>query len=78
MDKIIAAIEEKIKMGYSEYIIRVEFGKPYDDSEDEGYYLAKLNGWGSLPITDVLATENEIDDNQLIDQLEIMGIKYLW
>lgn len=78
MDKILAAIEEKIKLGYSEYVLRVQFGRPYDDSEGEGYYLAKLNGWGSIPITDVLAKENEVNDDQLIKQLNEMRIKYLW
>lgn len=76
MEKILKAIEEKNKVGYSNCQLEVGFGYPYDESELEGYYLSKLNGWGSTPITEVLALDGEIDDKVLIEELDKLDIAH--
>lgn len=76
MNKILEAIEQKRQIGYSGNQLEVDFGYPNDESETEGYYLCKLNGWGSTPITEVLATDSEVDDVELIKELDKMDITH--
>lgn len=72
--KILVAINEKIdKVGYSVCQLEVDYGEL---DECEGYYLSKLNGWGATPITPILATESDIDEDKLIAELDIMGIAH--
>ena len=76
MNKILEAIEQKMKMGYSSIQLEVDFGYPYEESKTEGFYLSKLNGWGATPITDVLCGEEEVNDQELIAILNEMDIAY--
>lgn len=75
IQKILDAIHEKMHMGYSEEQLEVDFGTIGDD-EDEGYYLSKLNGWGATPITEILAHEDEVDDEVLVDELDKFPIAH--
>lgn len=76
MERILKAIQEKNKMGYSNNQLEVSFGYTNDESESDGYYLSKLNGWGATPITEVLATDGEIDDKALIEELDKLDIAH--
>ena len=76
MERILKAIQEKNEVGYSNNQLEVGFGYPNDESETEGYYLSKLNGWGSTPITEVLALDGEINDNALIEELDKLDIAH--
>lgn len=82
MEKIMEAIKEKLRVGYGNNQLEVSFGSPnsLDIDDDgyvkEGYFIAKLNGFGSTPITDVLVGEGKIDDNELIRELDKLGIAY--
>ena len=76
MEKILQAIEKKRKIGYSNNQLEVDYGYPNDEAEEEGYYLSKLNGWGATPITDVLALDNEVNDEELIVELDKMDIAH--
>ena len=70
---IIATIEEKIEIGYDKAQLEVDFGEL---DECEGYYISKVNGWGTTPITPILAVEGEFDDEDLIAELDIIGVFY--
>ena len=72
-ERIIAAIKEKFEMGYDKSQIEVTFGMV---KTEEGYHLSKINGWGSTPITPILAANGEIKDNELISRLDTMGVSY--
>lgn len=73
IDQIIAAIEDKMKNGYIASGLEVIFGII---NENEGYYISKLNGWGSTPITQILAFEGSFEDKDLIAKLDEMNIAY--
>lgn len=76
LNKIIAALNEKMEIGYDKAQLEVDYGEL---DECEGYYISKLNGWngwGATPITPILATENDVDDDELIAELDKMGIAY--
>ena len=70
---IIAAIEEKMEMGYDKAQLEVDFGEL---DECEGYYLSKVNGWGTTPITPILAVEGDFEDEDLIAELDVIGVFY--
>lgn len=75
MDKIIKALKDKIRMGYSNYQLEVDYG--YIGNENsEGYFISKLNGWGATSITDILAEASEINDDLLIEELDKMNIAH--
>ena len=82
MERILKAIEEKRNAGYGNNQLEVVCGCPnsLDVDEDgyakEGYFIAKLNSWGSTPITDVLVPEGEIKDSKLIEELDKLEIAY--
>ena len=76
MEKILEAIKEKLNMGYTINNLEVDFGYPDDQTETEGYYLSKLNGWGATPITEVLCEESEVDFNKLVIELDKLRIAY--
>jgi hypothetical protein len=78
MDKILEAIDQKMKMGYSSIQLEVDFGMLNCESEEqeEGYYLSKLNGWGATPITELLAFDGEVNDKELIAVLDSMDIAH--
>lgn len=82
MDEIIKTIKEKMKLGYGVNQLEVAYGVPNSQDTDaegyakEGYFIAKLNGFGSTPITNVLVFDGEIDDNKLIAELDKIGIAY--
>ena len=70
---IIATIEEKIEIGYDKAQLEVDFGEL---DECEGYYISKVNGWGTTPITPILAVEGDFEDKDLIAELDIIGVFY--
>lgn len=70
---IIATIEEKIEIGYDKAQLEVNFGEL---DECEGYYISKVNGWGTTPITPILAVEGDFEDEDLIAELDIIGVFY--
>lgn len=70
---IIATIEEKIEIGYDKAQLEVDFGEL---DECEGYYISKVNGWGTTPITPILAVEGDFEDEDLIAELDIIGVFY--
>lgn len=81
--RIIEAIQEKMNNGgYAVSQLEVCFGVSNEldkDSEGypfEGYYVAKVNGFGSTPISDVIALEGCVDDKKLIEELDKLGIAY--
>lgn len=82
MERILNGIKEKREMGYGNNQLEVVCGCPnsLDTDEDgyakEGYFIAKLNGFGSIPITDVLIPEGGVEDNRLIEELDKLGIAY--
>jgi hypothetical protein len=80
MDKILETIKQKMDMGYSSIQLEVDFGMLNCESEEqekeEGYYLSKLNGWGTTPITDLLAVDGEVNDKELIAILDSMDIAH--
>lgn len=78
MEKILQEIEEKRKIGYSSNQLEVDYGYPNNEAEEEGYYLSKVNVWGSTPITDVLALDNEVNDEELIIELDKMDIAHFF
>jgi len=76
-EKILAAIEEKFAMGYGSHKLALCFGTVNGGvDEDEGYYLANINGWGTTPVTELICTDGEVDDDALISVLREMGIKH--
>lgn len=75
--KIVAAIEEKLAMGYTEAKLALCFGTINGgENEDEGYYLANVNGWGTTPVTELICYDGEADDSELKLTLSRMGIKH--
>lgn len=76
MDKIIKAIEDKINIGYGYHNLEVNFGYLEEGAVQEGYYLSKINGWGSIPITEVLCDEKDVNFKELILMLDELGIAY--
>lgn len=76
MEKILAAINEKLLMGYTVNNLEVDFGYTDGKTEIEGYYLSKLNGWGATPITEVLCGEDEVEDSLLIIELDKLDIAH--
>lgn len=76
MEKILAAIQEKLNLGYSTVQLEVDFGYPDDQAEAEGYYLSKLNGWGATPITEELCGEEEVEDSLLIVELDKLNVAH--
>lgn len=75
-EKILAAIEEKYAMGYTSQKLAVCFGTINgEDGEDEGYYLANINGWGTAPVTELICKDGEVCDDELIRVLNEMGIR---
>lgn len=75
MDKIIKALKDKIRMGYSNYQLEVDYGY-IGNENNEGYFISKLDGWGATPITDILAEVSEINDGLLIAELDKMDIAH--
>lgn len=75
MDKIIKALKDKIRRGYSNYQLEVDYGY-IGNENNEGYFISKLNGWGATPITDILAEVSEINDDLLIEELDKMNIAH--
>lgn len=70
---ILAAIKDKMEMGYDKAQLEVDFGEL---DECEGYYLSKVNGFGTTPITPILAVEGDFDDEDLIAELDKIGVFY--
>ena len=73
INAILLAIKQKIEMGYDKSQLEVDFGEL---DECEGYYISKVNGWGTTPITPILAVEGEFDDENLIKELDELGVFY--
>lgn len=73
INPILAAIKEKMEMGYDKAQLEVDFGEL---DECEGYYLSKVNGWGTTPITPILAVEGDFEDEDLIAELDVIGVFY--
>ena len=73
INTILLAIKQKIEMGYDKAQLEVDFGEL---DECEGYYISKVNGWGTTPITPILAVEGEFDDQDLIKELDVLGVFY--
>ena len=73
INTILLAIKQKIEMGYDKSQLEVDFGEL---DECEGYYISKVNGWGTTPITPILAVEGEFDDENLIKELDELGVFY--
>ena len=73
INPILAAIKEKMEMGYDKSQLEVDFGEL---DECEGYYLSKVNGWGTTPITPILAVEGDFEDEDLIAELDVIGVFY--
>lgn len=70
---ILASIKEKMEMGYDKAQLEVDFGEL---DEREGYYLSKVNGFGTTPITPILAVEGDFEDEDLIAELDVIGVFY--
>lgn len=73
INPILAAIKEKMEMGYDKAQLEVNFGEV---GECEGYYLSKVNRFGTTPITPILAVEGDFDDEDLIAELDVIGVFY--
>lgn len=73
INPILAAIKEKMEMGYDKSQLEVDFGEL---DECEGYYLSKVNGWRTTPITPILAVEGDFEDEDLIAELDVIGVFY--
>ena len=73
INPIMEAIKQKIEMGYDKSQLEVDFGEL---DECEGYYLSKVNGFGTTPITPILAVEGDFEDEDLITELDIIGVFY--
>ena len=73
INAILLEIKQKIEMGYDKSQLEVDFGEL---DECEGYYISKVNGWGTTPITPILAVEGEFDDDNLIKELDELGVFY--
>lgn len=73
INPILAAIKEKMEMGYDKAQLEVDFGEL---DECEGYYLSKVNGWGTTAITPILAVEGDFEDEDLIAELDVIGVYY--
>lgn len=79
MESIIEAVKEKLSIGYSPVQLAVEFGifrNEKGDLIDEGYFISKVNGWGYTPITEILVHDDEVDDDELIAELDKLGVAY--
>ena len=82
LKRILEAIQEKMQNGYTALQLEVNYGVANEldkDSEGypfEGFYISKLNGFGSTPITDVIAFDGQIDEERLIKELDKLGISY--
>lgn len=73
INPILEAIKQKIGMGYDKAQLEVDFGEL---DECEGYYISKVNGWGATPITPILAVEGDFEDENLIKELDELGVFY--
>ena len=73
INPILEAIKQKMEMGYDKSQLEVDFGEL---DECEGQYISKVNGWGTTPITPILAVEGEFDDENLIKELDELGVFY--
>lgn len=82
LKRILETIQGKMQNGYSASQLEVNFGIANELDKDlegypfEGYYIAKLNGFGSTPITDVIAFDGYVDDKKLVKELDKLGISY--
>lgn len=76
MNKILEILQEKLNMGYGNNQLEVSFGYVDEESETEGYYISKLNGWGSTPITEVLVSDGKVNDDELIKELDKLDIAH--
>ena len=70
---ILEAIKQKMEIGYDKSQLEVDFGEL---DECEGYYLSKVNGFGTTPITLILAVEGDFEDEDLITELDVIGVFY--
>lgn len=78
LNKIIEAIKEFLEYvpsGNLEVICDVMDDL---DGEVDGYYLAKRNGWGTIPLTSVLATSTMINEDELTSILNRLNIAYIF
>lgn len=73
INPILEAIKQKMEMGYDKAQLEVDFGEL---DECEGYYLSKVNGFGTTPITPILALEGDFEDEDLIAELDVVGVYY--
>ena len=73
INPILEAINQKMEMGYDKSQLEVDFGEL---DECEGYYISKVNGWGTIPITPILAVDGEFEDEDLIAELDVIGVFY--
>lgn len=69
IQRILREIDQKQDIGYAAEQLEVDYGY-IEDEENKGYYLSKLNGWGTTPITEILAKEGELDETELIKELD--------
>ena len=70
---ILEAIKQKMEIGYDKSQLEVDFGEL---DECKGYYLSKVNGFGTTPITPILAVEGDFEDEDLITELDVIGVFY--
>lgn len=83
MNDIIKVIKDKIDEGYEANELVVVYGLfniysyQHDKISKEGYYLTKYNGQESIPISDILATKEEVDRQDLIRELNKLDVYYL-
>ena len=73
INPILEAIKQKMEIGYDKSQLEVDFGEL---DECEGYYLSKVNGFGTTPITPILAVEGDFEDEDLITELDVIGVFY--
>ena len=73
INPILEAIKQKMEIGYDKSQLEVDFGEL---DECEGYYLSKVNGFGTTPITPILAVEGDFEDEDLIAELNVIGVFY--
>ena len=73
INPILEAIKHKMEIGYDKSQLEVDFGEL---DECEGYYLSKVNGFGTTPITPILAVEGDFEYEDLIKELDVIGVFY--
>ena len=73
INPILEAIKQKMEIGYDKSQLEVDFGEL---DECEGYYLSKVNGFGTTPIAPILAVEGDFEDEDLIAELNVIGVFY--